>query len=66
MKIDTNNLRTAIKHHHHAMERFFDEHQAAIDRNLNLEMVARLEAGVNTEEDVRRAVELLDQYKHAF
>ncbi|CAH1068741.1 hypothetical protein vBAbaMPhT2_079 [Acinetobacter phage vB_AbaM_PhT2] len=64
MKIDIIKLRTAIDHHHHAQERFFDEHQAAIDRNLNLEMAARIDAEVHTDEDIRRSVELLKQYEH--
>lgn len=65
MQIDMVKLRDAIDRHHHAQERFFDEHQAAIDRNLNLEMAARLDAEVHTDEDIRRSIELINQYKYS-
>ncbi|AFL47639.1 hypothetical protein ZZ1p0003 [Acinetobacter phage ZZ1] len=60
--INKKNLAEAIKRQHHSTERFFDVHEAAIERNLNLEMAARLEAGVASEEDERKAIELLKRH----
>lgn len=60
--INQKNLAEAIKRQHHASERFFDVHQAAIERNLNLELAARIEADVHSEEDTLKAIELLKRH----
>lgn len=59
-QIDLNELKKAIEARHHAMERFFDIEAAEKDRDLNLEMLVRLEKGEHSNEDIEAALDILN------
>lgn len=61
-QIDLNKLKKAIDSRHHAMERFYDVDAAERDRDLNLEMLSRLEKGEHSKEDIEAALDILNQY----
>lgn len=52
-------LEDAINARHHAMERFYDIDEAAIDKEKNLEMLKRLKDGVASREDEEAAIDLI-------
>lgn len=60
--IDMKALYKAIDAKHHSMERFYDIDEAEKDRLLNIEMAERIESGNALENDVKIALELIDQY----